>query len=263
MEYRCRRTKYLSMLPRHLTPTTVPVSLTKLRLPDDAEVSWQIGTQPSITKPPVAHEDPAEVGSGWIVALAAALFVYNVLLCLGYPVSSEQFDSRLVSQYTQQLWTMLFPLDPLEHIWPVPDLPIQHTGPVRVQPALLLGHAAASVLVGGQSVTELTAEGRVEAQTKALARGDPEYNPTDDAMVEGVPVVMRALISSGSWPALARWTPEYVAKAMPTVKPHISTDRAIRMHSIVHPLGQVRPFAVCLCAIGGTEPCCCAPCSHR
>ena len=30
-----------------------------------------------------------------------------------------------------------------------------------------------------------------------------------------------------------------------------------------HYPAKVRLFAVCLCAIGGTEPCCCAPYSHR
>ena len=222
-------------------PLQISELLTNCAVPDTAEASWKSEAQHRLANAPTARDTPAGVASGWIIVLAAALVVYNVLLCLDYPVSYDQWDTRILGQYSEQLLVYLYPVHPRGYTWPMPAPQIQRSGPVRVQSALLLGQsAAASLLIGGQKVAELTAQHRVSAQEAALARGDTEYNPTDDAMAGGTPVAMRGLVTSEVWPALARWTPEYVAAAMPAVKPHISTEHEIRMHSIAHPLGQVK-----------------------
>jgi hypothetical protein len=186
-------------------------------------VSWAIGTQPSLEKAPDPDDEhpgaPDDLGSGWIVALAAAFFVYNVLLCLDYPVSPDQWDRLVMRRYFFSSWDRVFPPDLALYSWPVPEMPVRHGGPVRVESGFRRPpHSTPElVLVGGGAVKEVSATERA-----AMERRDPEYNPADAAMEGGVPVVTRGLIGAASWPAVERWTPEYVAEAMPTVKPHIS-----------------------------------------
>ena len=190
---------------------------------DTTEVSWKIGTQQAYEKPPEPPELDDDLGSGWIVALAASLFVYNLLLCLDYPVGPEHWDHKAMRRYTVNAWDLLFPPDANDWSWQLPEpiVPSPSTMP-DVDAAISSGFVeppgssmAALTLKGARGVTELTAEGRAKAAATSRARGDPEYNPTDEAMVDRQPVVMRALLSPKDWPALEQWTPDFISKHLP------------------------------------------------
>ena len=201
---------------------------------DTTEVSWKIGTQQAYEKPPEPPELDDDLGSGWIVALAASLFVYNLLLCLDYPVGPEHWDHKAMRRYTVNAWDVLFPPDANDWSWQLPD-PVVPLAPWTGEAAVSSGFleppgtsAAALTLKGAQGVIELTAEGRVKAAATSRARGDPEYNPTDEAMVDRKPVVMRSLLTSRDWPALEQWTPDFIAEHLPVrVNPLASRCRRV------------------------------------
>jgi hypothetical protein len=187
---------------------------------DTTEVSWKIGTQQAYEKPPEPPELDDDLGSGWIVALAASLFVYNLLLCLDYPVGPEHWDHKAMRRYTVNAWDVLFPPDANDWSWQLPEpvVPLAPTGDAAISSGFLEPpgtSTAALTLKGAQGVTELTPEGRVKAAATSRARGDPEYNPTDEAMVDRKPVVMRSLLSPRDWPALEQWTPDFIAEHLP------------------------------------------------
>jgi hypothetical protein len=187
---------------------------------DTTEVSWKIGTQQAYEKPPEPPELDDDLGSGWIVALAASLFVYNLLLCLDYPVGPEHWDHKVMRRYTVNAWDVLFPPDANDWSWrlPEPVVPPAPTGDAAISSGFLEPpgtSTAALTLTGAHGVTELTAEGRVKAAATSRARGDPEYNPTDEAMVDRKPVVMRSLLTPRDWPAMEQWTPGFIAEHLP------------------------------------------------
>ena len=179
------------------------------------------------------------VGSGWVVTLALALFLYSLLLALDYPVG----------RWAQSVgglggWAALFPPAADEWSWRLPEplirVPVGGSAEPRVESAFLSPPegSAPLTLAGSRPVKALGPEERAAAERAAAARGEA-FNPTDDAMATDLPVVMRSLLSAADWPALSRWTPDHIARHMPTIRPHISARPAIRMHTAAAPMGRL------------------------
>ena len=179
------------------------------------------------------------VGSGWVVTLALALFLYNLLLALDYPVGRWAQSVGALGG-----WAALFPPAADEWSWRLPEplirVPLGGSAEPRVESAFLSPPEGSALLTlaGSRPVKALGPEERTAAERAAAARGEA-FNPTDDAMARDAPVVMRSLLSAADWPALSRWTPEHIARHMPTIRPHISSRPAIRMHTAAAPMGRL------------------------
>lgn len=191
---------------------------------DKSEVSWKIGTKAPLQQKVAADAEGPEnisIVSHMIVGVALSYFVYNVLVIVDHDLVNPRYWQRYnFKAAQQQAWERVFPPNPALSTWNVPS--------------------DSEVGLTTDEDARTPAAGTPFARSPGIGkmREVPFNNDwVDEAMDYGKPTVVRGAVK---WQAIQKWEPSFMAAQLETVHPHISTGKSVRMHSIVHPYGELK-----------------------